>query len=266
MNEAAFTAAVDALVAARRSARPIDPYPPDWLPGDLAEAYRLQRAVAARLGAIGGWKVAAVTAGQQQALRVPCPVGAPMLAPWMHDASTAPTGLALRDFIAPLLECEFAFVLGRDLPAAGPAGYARADVEAAVDALCIGIELVDPRLPRGLGIGAELADAFNNGCFVAGPRIRDWRGIDLGATTIDVTARRDGVESAFASGSGRAILDGDPFGAVVMLANAQPDGERGLRAGDIVTTGSCTGAPRVPGPGTYSAEFNGLGRVGIRLD
>ena len=46
-----------------------------------------------------------------------------------------------------------------------------------------------------------------------------------------------------------------PFGTVVMLANAPAAATRGLLAGDIVTTGSCSGAPRLPGPGTYRAEF-----------
>ena len=46
-----------------------------------------------------------------------------------------------------------------------------------------------------------------------------------------------------------------------MLANAPPDAMRGLVAGDIVTTGSCTGAPSLPGPGTYRAEFAQLGSV-----
>ena len=54
---------------------------------------------------------------------------------------------------------------------------------------------------------------------------------------------------------------GDPFGAVVLFANAQPGAGPGLRAGDIVTTGSCTGAPDVPGAGRYVAEFAGLGRI-----
>jgi len=57
------------------------------------------------------------------------------------------------------------------------------------------------------------------------------------------------------------ILDGDPFGTVVMLANAPPDTARGLVAGDIVTTGSCTGAPSLPGPGAYRADFGRLGGV-----
>ena len=68
-----------------------------------------------------------------------------------------------------------------------------------------------------------------------------------------------------ARGSGKAILDGDPFGTVVLLANAPADARRGLVAGTIVTTGSCTGAPLLPGPGDYRAEFATLSSVGFRF-
>ena len=46
----------------------------------------------------------------------------------------------------------------------------------------------------------------------------------------------------------------------------QPTSGPTLRAGDIVTTGSCTGAPHVPGPGLYRAEFSDLGAVELRLE
>ena len=52
---------------------------------------------------------------------------------------------------------------------------------------------------------------------------------------------------------------------MVLLANAPADAVRGLVAGDIVTTGSCTGAPFLPGPGAYRAEFATLGSVELRF-
>ncbi|MEO8835293.1 MAG: hypothetical protein ABI364_00985, partial [Caldimonas sp.] len=112
---------------------------------------------------------------------------------------------------------------------------------------------------------AELADAFNNGAFVAGPRIHAWH--DLAFARINIVLRREagGASEETAHGSGAAILEGDPFGTVVMLANALPAGTPGLVAGTIVTTGSCTGAPPLAGPGTYRAEFGMLGKVVFRV-
>jgi 2-keto-4-pentenoate hydratase len=261
MNDSTFENAREALVAARREPRPIDAWPAGFVPRDLAEAYRLQAAVASGLGAVGGWKVAAVTDAQRQALGVDRAVGAPLLRRWMHDARQGTATLRLADFIAPRLECEFAFELARDLPPRPGRPYSRDEVAAATLALRIGVEIVDWRLPRGLGALAELSDGFNNGAYVCGAAIVDWAALDLGATAIVLRRSHDGRTEDVAEGHGRAILDGDPFATVVMLANAAPDASRGLAAGDIVTTGSCTGAPRVPGEGAYRADFARLGSV-----
>lgn len=265
MDTTRFEAAVTALVDARRSAIAIEHWPPEWLPADLAEAYRLQSAVAAALGRVGGWKVAAVTDAQRASLAVPRPIGAPVMAAWMRDAGAATAELRVADFVAAKLECEFAFELGRDLPPRPGAPYSRAEVEAAVAAMRLVIEVVDSRLPRGLGALAELADAFNNGGLVAGPRVAAWRSLAFAAIGIVLNGRGGDDMAELASGSGAAILGGDPFATVVMLANAQPEGSAGLIAGQIVTTGSCTGAPLLPGPGLYRAEFAGLGSVEVRF-
>jgi len=254
------------LAGARRDARAIAAWPAGRIPRDLAEAYRLQSAVAADLGAVVGWKVAGVTAAQRESLGVPAPIAGPLLAPWMHDARASAPTLSAAGFIAPKLECEFAFELARDLPPRPARPYSREEVGAAVAALRIAVEIVDSRLPRGLGALAELADAFNNGAFVAGPAIVDWHALDLAQVEIVLTRSHDGGERyEVARGSGKAILDGDPFGTVVLLANAPADARRGLVAGTIVTTGSCTGAPLLPGPGDYRAEFATLSSVGFRF-
>jgi 2-keto-4-pentenoate hydratase len=266
MDSTTFEAARADLMRARRDARAIADWPVDRRPADLAEAYRLQAAVASRLGEVVGWKVAAVTEGQRQALGVDRPVGAPLLRRWMHDTRSSPATLRLADFIAPRLECEFAFELSRDLPPRPESNYTRAEVAAAVGALRLGVEIVDWRVPRGLGALTELADGFNNGAYIAGPAIVAWSDIDLGATGIVLRRTHESRSEDVADGSGRAILDGDPFATVVMLANAPPDARRGLAAGDIVTTGSCTGAPLVPGEGRYRAEFARLGSVEFVFD
>lgn len=270
MNPACLEAARAALVAARRTARAIAYWPAEWQPDDLEAAYRLQSAIASDLGPVGGWKIAAVTAAQRASLGVARPLGAPVPAAWMRDADRNAAEFGVAEFIAPKLECEFAFELGRDLPPRPQAPYSRAEVEAAVVALRLAIEVVDSRLPRGSGTLAELADAFNSGALVCGRALRDWQGLDFAATRIVLHALGTGepagaAGSELALGSGAAILDGDPFGTVVMLANAQPSGGAGLRAGHVVTTGSCTGAPPLPGPGLYRAEFDGLGSVEVRF-
>ena len=253
MDDPQFEAARSALATARREARAIESWPSAQLPRDLAEAYRLQAAVVRELGPVAGWKVAAVTAAQRASLAVERPIGAAIPAPRVHDARSAATRLRAGDFIAPKLECEIAFELGSDLPARPGRAYSREEVRAATAALRLAVEIVDSRLPRGLG------------ALVAGPARSDWSAIDFAQLGIVLTRTHEGRSTEVARGSARAILDGDPFGTVVLLANAPADPARGLVAGTIVTTGSCTGAPLLPGPGDYRAEFAGLGSVEFRF-
>ena len=141
--------------------------------------------------------------------------------------------------------------------------YTRDDVAAAVATMRLAIEIVDSRFPAGSGTLAEVADDSNNGAIAVGPHVHDWRSPDLATIGIVLTfISPAGEREVFAHGNGGAILNGDPFGAVVLLANAPPPGP-GLRAGQIVTTGSCTGAPVVLRAGTYRAVFDGLGEVAV---
>ena len=259
MNDLELDAAKSALAAARRDARALERWPAATAPRDLDEAYRVQAAVVGELGAIGGWKIAAVTAAQRSTLGVDRPIGAAIPASCVHDARTAPARLRVADFIAPKLECEIAFELGGDLPPRPGRGYSRDEVRGAIAQLRVAVEIVDWRVPRGLGALAELADGFNNGALVVGAANAEWDAIDFARLAIVLVREHEGRRDEVARGSAAAILDGDPFATVVMLANAPPDASRGLRAGDIVTTGSCTGAPSLPGPGAYRADFAQLG-------
>jgi hypothetical protein len=101
MDEQQFDAARASLASARRHARAIEEWPRDRLPRDLDEAYRLQAVVARDVGAVAGWKVAAVTAAQRASLGVDRPIGAPLLSQWLHDARVRPAALRRADFVAP---------------------------------------------------------------------------------------------------------------------------------------------------------------------
>jgi 2-keto-4-pentenoate hydratase len=262
MTDSSFDAACRALVEARRSARRIESLSTAWLPRSLEDACRLQQAVAAELGAVRGWKISGVTPEQQRVMGVACPLAGPLLAPWLRESGAA---FELARFVWPRLECEFAFELKRDLPGRATP-WSRAEVEAAIGALRVVIEVVDSRLPPGSPVLMELADDLNNGAFVVGPATGDWRAVRYAEQAI--VLRGPGGAAArteLARGDGRAVLGGDPAGAVVLLANLLALRQRGLRAGDIVTTGSCTGALPVSGPGDYEADFGALGRVAVRL-
>jgi 2-keto-4-pentenoate hydratase len=247
----------EALVAGRAQAAALAALPADWRPRDLQEAWRLQHAIWGGQP-IAGWKVSALSAAQRSAMGVAQPISAPLLAAWTRGS------FGRDEFIAPLVECELAFELAEDLPASG-APYGREAVARAIRAVRPAIEVVDSRLPPGSGTLLELADDFNNGGFFAGEPVHDWRGIDFGRCAATLHLTRDGVRTPAASGSGAAVLDGDLLGAVVAMANSQCPLYGGLKAGQIITTGTCTGAVPLAGAARAEATFAGIGTVAIQF-
>lgn len=267
MDDASFNAARDALAAARREGRALDSIADAWLPADLSEAYRLQQAVAAKLGPIRGWKVSALSPAAQQAVGVDRPTAAPLLEPWF---AASPATFEVAQWPAWIkLECEYAFELQRDLPPRAEP-YTRAEVEAAIKTMRIGIEVCAARVPPNRSALLELGDALNNGAYVAGPAQADWRAVAYADHPIVLSLRHaDGRTRELAHGDARPILGGDPVGAVLAMANTQQPDPRGVRAGQLVTTGTCTGAvpldPAIAEPVDVVADFGALGQVEIRF-
>jgi 2-keto-4-pentenoate hydratase len=245
----------DKLARARTEARMLNLAEGAGAVGSVAEAYRVQDALAAAAGAVRAWKVSALIPEQQRGYPTERPVAGPLFAPFVHDS---PARVALKSFVTPLLECEIAFLLGHDLPPRDKP-YDRAEVAEAVEALVPAIEIADCRWPSSAPDLLKLADDMGNGAFIAGARLRNWRGIDLRGR--DVVLTLDGKE--IARGPCAKIL-GDPLMGVVGLANAQPLPAGGLRRGQIVTTGTCI-TPVALTEGTYVADFGELGRVELTV-
>ena len=259
MNIDAVHGLSDALWRARTRAKPLMTMEPEWLPRNLDEAWRAQHATWGR-EPIAGWKVSGLSPSQRDAMGIAQPISSPLLAAW-----TRPSGGAFEDaFIAPLLECEIAFELGADLPLREQP-YSRDEVMAAVHAVRPAIEVVDSRLPPGSSTFAQMADDFNNGGFVVGAAVTDWRTLDLPACRIELLTVAAGERRTAAQGSGRAVLDGDLLGALLAMANYQCPLYGGLRAGQIVTTGTCTGAVPLADASLAEATFDSLGVVRVRF-
>lgn len=248
-----MSALSDKLARARAEARLLDPR--EGAVASVAEAYRVQDALAAASGAVRAWKVSALIPEQQRNYPTDRPVGGALFAPFVHEA---PARVTLKSFVAPLMECEIAFLLGRDLPARDTP-YTRAEIADAVDALVPAIEIADCRWSAGAPDLLKLADDMGNGAFITGTPVPDWRGIDLNGREVVLTL--DGSEVA--RGPCAKVL-GDPLMGVVGLANAQPLPAGGLKRGQIVTTGTCI-TPMAMTAGDYVADFGTLGRVELSV-
>ncbi len=246
--------AADILVAARKNARSIQGLDGTLNPTGIDDAYAINAAIAHRNGGPIGWKIMAIVPTQREALKVDRPIAAPLFKSYFTEG---PAAFAAGTFIQPMLECEFDYVLGRDLPIR-PSPYTAEEVLAAVDVLRPAIEVVDSRVGRGKATPLMLADCFANGYLVVGRICKDWRGIDL--LNQKISLKVDGRE--IATGSGNSIPGGGPVHALTTLANNQPSWAGGLKAGQIVTTGSCTGMPPLDGREVV-ADFGSLGDVRI---
>ncbi len=248
------------LWLARRDANVVAP---DQIaePTSNQQAYAIQSEIARLSGYdVCGFKVGSTSQEAQRILGTDEPGSGPILAPYLHDS---PARIRLVPQQMPAIEGEFAFRLGQDLPPRAH-DYTDAEVRDAIAAVAGAIEVVGTRIAGGLaGKGRFLvtADGGANIELVIGPWTTAWRDLDLKqhgvAVTINATKAGCGVGA-------RAL--GDPINVMVWLANQQSRFGRGLKAGDIVSTGTCTGLDAV-GPGDQAiADFGSLGTVEIAFE
>ncbi len=252
-------AAAALLLAVRRGAPRLACLPEDLAPGTLPEAYAIQHEMLRQAGlGRGGWKATLFDAHNG--------ICAPIAADAIHDSPARRPAARLATLAPPVppdpalrVEPEIAFRFARALPPL-PAGqsYDVAQVLAAVGSAHAVLELVSSRycLDAAVTQLERVADAFTNEGLVVAAACGDWRALDLLALPLLVQV--GGREHL----RGTAVHPvGDARRPLVWIANHLSALGIGLRAGEIVTTGSCAGAPALAPGETAVAEFGGLGRV-----
>ena len=232
----------------------IEMLPDKCRPSTMAEGYAAQRALADASGeAVVGWKIAATSTSGQRHINVDGPIAGRLLASRVHHG---PCEVPFEGNRMAVVEAEFAFVMGSDLPAREDA-WSVEEVLAAVATLHPAIEIPDSRFVDFTRAGsAQLA--ADNACaheFVLGPATgAHWRAIDLAAQPVRMLV--DGQVAT--TGVGADAL-GDPRAALTWIANNHAAQGAALRAGDIITTGVC-GRPSAIAPG--SRVVADLGPIG----
>jgi len=255
MNGAAIKQAADLLWQTRAQQKRIDALPDALRPHSLAEGYAIQDAMvhSARQPVVG-WKIAATSKAGQAHIGVTEPLAGRLFADFVLKSGAR---LPAAPLLMRVVEAEFAFRMGQALPSRSQA-YDKAEVCGAVEALHLAIEVPDARFENFAAIGAPqiVADDAFASWFLLGPRVSNWSDIDLSRQPVRVLKNGKIV----AEGSGANAL-GDPRLALTWLANHLSKRDIGLKAGDIVTTGTCV-TPAEIGPGDHMiAEFPGLGRL-----
>lgn len=222
---------------------------PDALrPRTEDDAYAIQQAVVGQLGGVGGWKVGSPN---KQATHFTC---APLPAGTIVDG---PVTIAGSDRG---VEAEIAVRLGRDLPAR-EAPYTVADIKAAIASAHPAIEVLESRFadPDAAGPLCGLADSLSNHTLVLGPAIAHWDRIDFAEETVRLLV--DGAEIK----AGKANPGGEMLRLVVWLANVGTRWAGGMRADQVVTTGSWTGKDHVQPGAEVVAQFASCGAAIARF-
>lgn len=251
MNAHNAEAAARLLVEARRTGRKLAGLPAESRPTDIAGAYAIQDATLRAIGPIGGWKVGAASPDAE-------PGCAPLPA---AGIIASPVALPSAQYGLLGIETEIAFKFARDLPPRATP-YSRDEVLAAVGSLHPVIEIVDTRYAdmKAQDPMSLLADLQSHAALVVGPaRTHD---LAIDQTRQVVRQMFDGAVSAERTGGNTA---GDVLRIVTWLANHVTARAGGLKAGQIVTSGSCTGMMRTTPGSTVRSELPGLGTVEIRF-
>jgi 2-keto-4-pentenoate hydratase len=146
-----------------------------------------------------------------------------------------------------------------------PSRYAVAEVLDAVDTLHPAIEIPDSRFVEFVRAG-EAQIIADNACahlFVLGKATTaNWRALDLVEHRPVITMRGQEFVGQKFIGHGRNVL-GDPRVALTWLANELRELGIPLRAGEVVTTGTCHPPLPIQSGDRMEADFGVLGRVSV---
>jgi 2-keto-4-pentenoate hydratase len=240
-----------ALIEARRNQRLL-PFNAELTPRDVNEAMAIQGVVAHAVGAsVAGWKV-----GYTPDM---IPVAAPLYAQVMHQS-----GARLR--VGPSresgIEVELALRLGRDLPPRPGVPYSRNDILDVTEAFLAGVEVVESRFPREPRppFLALLADNIGNCAYVCGSDVKVDSALDLGSLRVLLAVDGRSIHEGVGDHA-----SGDPLAPLIDYANRPCDVFGGLKAGQIVTTGSLSGCPFIEGACRIESSIDGLGKVALEM-
>lgn len=260
MNQNTITTAAQIIWQHWHEAKRMAELPAECRPANRAEAYAIQAELPRLFGqAVSGWKIAATSLAGQKHIGVTGPLAGRLLAGRvLADGAT----VSLSGNLMRVAEAEFTFRFARSLPKRAET-YRVEEVLEAVESLHCAIEVPDSRYHDFVRVGAPQLIA-DNACadwFLLGAATTaDWRSLDLAQH--ELVAYLNGVPVA--SGIGANAL-GDPRVALTWLVNELNMFAAGIKAGEIVTTGTCiTPVPVAPGA-CLRVDFGVLGAINVKF-
>ena len=249
----------DELYQALIQRKPVDPLT-DREPGiTIEDAYRIQlRMIQRRLDAgetIVGKKIGVTSKVVMDMLKVNQPDFGQMTSGMVFNEGEA---IRTDTMIAPRAEAEVAFLLKSDLT--GP-GVTAADVLRATDCVMPCFEIVDSRIRDWkIRIQDTVADNASCGVLTLGGLRKSPRQIDLALA--GMVLEKNGELVSTSTG---AAVQGSPVNAVAWLANTLGRLGIGLKAGEIILSGSQSPLVPVKAGDSLVCSVGGLGSTSVRF-
>ena len=222
---------------------------------NLDEAYAIQLALIARRVAQGerqiGWKVGLTAKPIQEQFGFHEPVFGCVL-------ESVPSGTTLRaaELIAPGFESELCLRMAAPLSGNVTMEQARAAVEGVHPAL----EIIETRGDLTAQMALALADNAQQKTVVLGDAIA------LGDAQLDQVACSVEMNgTVVVQGTGAAVL-GNPLHSVIWLAGKLAQFGQGIRAGDIIMTGSFVRQFPLAAGDRVRVDYSGIGAVEVAVD
>ncbi|HRH86346.1 MAG TPA: 2-oxo-hepta-3-ene-1,7-dioic acid hydratase [Rubrivivax sp.] len=253
------------LYDARRSRTPLRHFSKQHPGMSIDDGYAIQRAwVALEIAdgrTIRGRKIGLTS----RAMQLSSQIDEPDFAPLMDDMFFANGGdIPLQRFIAPRIEVELAFILGK--PLQGP-GVTLFDVLAATDFVCPAIEIIDARIEqfdRDTKAPRKVFDtisdfAANAGIVLGGRPVRPH---DIDLRWVGAMLFKNGVIEE--TGLAAAVLN-HPGNGVAWLANKIAPYDEQLNVGEVILGGSFTRPTTALAGDTFHADYGALGAVSFRF-
>ena len=231
----------------------------------IDDGYAIQRAwLTLRLAegrVFKGRKIGLTSRAMQQASQISEPDHAPLLDDMFFEAGG---DIPVDRFIAPRVEVELAFVLGR--PLRGP-GVTLAQVLAATELVTPAVEIIDARIeqfdretkaPRK--VVDTIADFAANAGIVTGGRPVRPHDVDL--RWAGAMLYKNGVIEE--TGLAAAVLN-HPGNGIAWLANKIAPYDEQLNAGDVVLGGSFTRPTAAARGDVFHVDYGALGSIAFRF-
>lgn len=240
------------LLGALKTARPCEPVR-EVLSGDLDAAYEVQELliqsrVSTRNRRVGR-KVGLTAPAVQRQLGVDQPDFGVLLSEMQRGEDEE---IPYSQLIAPRIEAEIAFVMGRDVE-----DTERGAVLSAVDYVAPALEIVDSRIANwDIGIADTVADNASSAYFVLGNTKTTLNDYVPAAAEMVMTINGQQVSQ----GTGADCL-GDPINALLWVAETAAALGRPLRAGEVVLSGALGPMAPLKAGDVVEARISGLGTV-----